>query len=256
MAALFCYGSFQTLTLQQTFAVGAPKSCVPHSHLCVSTCRTLLQVFRKRGRLPPVLFLQMDNCSRENKNWIMFAYLSWLVETGVFQKVQVGFMIVGCVVSLCVSFFVPPAMFSKQTAQTPMCHMGDSTRTPPRFVLVNNFFFSNRHTHSYVDQCFSCISRHLEHVKAFTLPALGKACCDAFTGRQGRAEIFYLRETADVKGWLMPFHQHFNNITSSHQYTIERKHVDGIPKAVMSIKLFAASPDESRITLGCMLKVS
>lgn len=38
----------------------------------------------------------MDNCWRENKNWIMFSYLSWLVETGVFQKVQVGFMIVGC----------------------------------------------------------------------------------------------------------------------------------------------------------------
>ena len=58
----------------------------------------LLHVLRQKGRLPPVLFLQMDNCWRENKNWIMFAYLSWLVETGVFQKVQVGFLIVGYVV--------------------------------------------------------------------------------------------------------------------------------------------------------------
>ncbi len=39
----------------------------------------------------------MDNCWRENKNWIMFAYLSWLVETGVFYKVHVGFLIVGYV---------------------------------------------------------------------------------------------------------------------------------------------------------------
>jgi len=39
----------------------------------------------------------MDNCWRENKNWIMFSYLSWLVELGVFRKVQIGFLIVGYV---------------------------------------------------------------------------------------------------------------------------------------------------------------
>jgi hypothetical protein len=58
--------------------------------------RVLQRVRCQKGRLPPVLFLQADNCWRENKNWIMFAYLSWLVETGVFQKVHVGFLIVGC----------------------------------------------------------------------------------------------------------------------------------------------------------------
>ena len=57
--------------------------------------RTLLRVQEKKGKLPPVLFLQMDNCWRENKNWIMFSYLSWLVEMGVFRKVQIEFLIVG-----------------------------------------------------------------------------------------------------------------------------------------------------------------
>ena len=39
------------------------------------------------GRVPPVLYLQMDNCARENKNQFVFALLSLLVEIGVFEKV-------------------------------------------------------------------------------------------------------------------------------------------------------------------------
>lgn len=56
-----------------------------------------MKVLQKLGKLPPVLFLQLDNCWRENKNWIMFSYLSWLVEIGVFAKITVGFLIVGYV---------------------------------------------------------------------------------------------------------------------------------------------------------------
>jgi len=44
-----------------------------------------------------VLYLQLDNCSRENKNWVMLAYLSTLVQLGVVAKVQLGFLPVGYV---------------------------------------------------------------------------------------------------------------------------------------------------------------
>jgi hypothetical protein len=37
----------------------------------------------------------LDNTSRENKNKIVFGYLSMLVEMGIFQKVKVGFLLVG-----------------------------------------------------------------------------------------------------------------------------------------------------------------
>ena len=57
--------------------------------------RALQRVVEKRGWLSKVIYLQLDNTCRENKNWIMFAYLSWLVEAGIFVKVCVGFMIVG-----------------------------------------------------------------------------------------------------------------------------------------------------------------
>lgn len=106
-----------------------------------------------------------------------------------------------------------------------------------------------------MDQCFSCISRLLHRTKAFTLPALAEACRTAFTGKEGKPEIVFLEDTADVKQWLFPFADTFHNITGSHQYTLERKEVDGVAKAVMSIKQFAACSEERRVTVGCLLKV-
>jgi hypothetical protein len=45
--------------------------------------------------LPQVLYLQLDNTSCENKNEIVFGYLSVLFEMGIFQKVKAGFLLVG-----------------------------------------------------------------------------------------------------------------------------------------------------------------
>ena len=46
-------------------------------------------------RLPRTLLLQLDNCGSENKNRYVFAYLSLLVARGVFDTVQLGFLMVG-----------------------------------------------------------------------------------------------------------------------------------------------------------------
>ena len=43
----------------------------------------------KEYDLPPVLYLQFDNCVRENKNHFMFALLVLLVEEKVFEKVRI-----------------------------------------------------------------------------------------------------------------------------------------------------------------------
>jgi len=54
--------------------------------------RTLKRVEKARGgRLPDILYIQFDNCSREGKNTYMIAYLGWLVHRGVFVKVYVSF---------------------------------------------------------------------------------------------------------------------------------------------------------------------
>jgi hypothetical protein len=51
---------------------------------------------RKNGmRWPHTLYLQMDNTSKDNKNSYMFAYLTYLVQSGVFKAVEVNFLPVG-----------------------------------------------------------------------------------------------------------------------------------------------------------------
>ena len=47
------------------------------------------------GHLPPVLYVQLDNTARENKNASVFGYLSMLVHKGLFKKVKVNFLLVG-----------------------------------------------------------------------------------------------------------------------------------------------------------------
>jgi hypothetical protein len=50
---------------------------------------------RRHGKLPKTLYLQLDNCVRENKNTALAVYLSWLVERGVFDMIYVSYLPVG-----------------------------------------------------------------------------------------------------------------------------------------------------------------
>lgn len=63
------------------------------SNLTVTVLQRLISNWE--GVLPPVLYLQLDNTSRENKNKYVLAYLNMLVETGVFKKIKLGFLLVG-----------------------------------------------------------------------------------------------------------------------------------------------------------------
>ncbi|XP_073254276.1 uncharacterized protein [Porites lutea] len=60
------------------------KTNLPHAN-CLS----------KEGRLPPFLFLQMDNCYRECKNRYILGFCSLLVEKEIFQEVRLSFLMVG-----------------------------------------------------------------------------------------------------------------------------------------------------------------
>ena len=50
---------------------------------------------RKGGSLPPVLKLQLDNTTKQNKGQFLYGYLAMLVEFGVFREVEVSFLPVG-----------------------------------------------------------------------------------------------------------------------------------------------------------------
>ena len=56
----------------------------------------ILDQYEKHGnRLPPILFLQLDNTTKQNKGRYVFAFLSLLVEHGVFERIYMCFLPVG-----------------------------------------------------------------------------------------------------------------------------------------------------------------
>ena len=63
------------------------------SNLIITIIQTVINEFE--GSLPPVLYLQLDNTARENKNNLLMTYLNYLVAKRVFKKIKVGFLLVG-----------------------------------------------------------------------------------------------------------------------------------------------------------------
>ncbi len=58
----------------------------------IETVHRFINDRRTKGPLPPKFFVQVDNCSRENKNHFFMAYMESLVALGVFKSVEVGFL--------------------------------------------------------------------------------------------------------------------------------------------------------------------
>lgn len=65
------------------------------SNHIVEAIHRVVDEISKCGRLPRTLFLQLDNCTRENKNKFLMAYIEFLVHKKAFDTVEVGFLPVG-----------------------------------------------------------------------------------------------------------------------------------------------------------------
>jgi len=61
----------------------------------VEVLHRVLSKRKEKGKLPPILHVQMDNCSRENKNRFTLGYLEFLVMKGVFVEANASFLPVG-----------------------------------------------------------------------------------------------------------------------------------------------------------------
>ena len=67
------------------------------ANLMCEVLRRVLIDLDKRNELPtikPTLYLQVDNCG-ENKNKVLFGFLTHLVRQHTFQKIKAGFLMVG-----------------------------------------------------------------------------------------------------------------------------------------------------------------
>ncbi len=58
----------------------------------IETIHRFINDRRTKGPLSPKFFVQVDNCSRENKNQYFMSYLESLVALGVFKSIEVGFL--------------------------------------------------------------------------------------------------------------------------------------------------------------------
>lgn len=59
------------------------------------TIEVLRQTLLRVGAVPQKLYIQLDNCARENKNKALFAFCAWLVLLHVTEEVEVSFLPVG-----------------------------------------------------------------------------------------------------------------------------------------------------------------
>ena len=55
----------------------------------------LLAALIKKGDLPRILKLQLDNTTKQNKGQYLFGYLNLLVDCGVFESIEVSYLPVG-----------------------------------------------------------------------------------------------------------------------------------------------------------------
>ncbi|XP_053384146.1 uncharacterized protein LOC128550076 [Mercenaria mercenaria] len=66
----------------------------PHGSNLTIHC-LLSTLYMQKDSLPDTLYLQMDNCARENKNRYILGFLCLLVEKDIFKKVKLSFLMVG-----------------------------------------------------------------------------------------------------------------------------------------------------------------
>lgn len=95
------------------------------------------------SKLQGKLFLQVDNCTRENKNSFLFCYLECLVAWGVYEEIFVSFLPIG-------------------------------------------------HTHSDIDQAFSCTSRRLKFNNAATMEDLHDELRKSFTPEPSVSRMLHI----------------------------------------------------------------
>lgn len=64
------------------------------NHVIESIHRVIQQKYES-GLFPKTLYVQLDNCTRENKNRFVLAYLEMMVSKGVFEEVYASFLPIG-----------------------------------------------------------------------------------------------------------------------------------------------------------------
>ena len=73
------------------------------------TINILLDVLMRQEFLPPVLYLQLDNTARENKNQYILSFLSCLVQMKIFSEVNFNRYVIESVCASCDTILKDPS---------------------------------------------------------------------------------------------------------------------------------------------------
>ena len=80
----------------RTFGFTYLKNILHGTNIVIECLHHVLLDYKKnRGRIPPVIYIQLDNTWKQNKNKFMLGYLACLVAWGVVRQVIVSFLPVG-----------------------------------------------------------------------------------------------------------------------------------------------------------------
>jgi hypothetical protein len=173
-----------------------------------------------KKHIPPVVFLQLDNTSKQNKNQFMIGWLSCLVAWGVVRKVVISFLPVGHthedpgINSNCVGFF--SLMFVLVLF---IAHF--------ELVLFFLFFsmFVSLLNNNFLDQLFSKTAGYLRTHDATDRDGVLESIKQGFTPNWSNHEMKpYVRNldrAADISGWLRNYLAKLPNLTEFRQFEIE-----------------------------------
>jgi hypothetical protein len=81
---------------RDTYAFTCPPHIAQGHNITIQVIdRVLLDIKKKEGAIPPVLHIQLDNTTKQNKGRYLMAYLAYLVQQGVIKEAYCNFLPVG-----------------------------------------------------------------------------------------------------------------------------------------------------------------
>ncbi|XP_032239011.2 uncharacterized protein LOC5513564 isoform X1 [Nematostella vectensis] len=146
----------------------------------------LQSIVSQKGSLPPTLYWQKDNCSRDCKNVYILGFCAFLVAIGAFKKVKLSYLMVGH------THEDVDQMFSR---------------------ISGGLKRKNAETIDALRRMFSRISGGLKRKNAETIDALRRVIAESYTPRPCTS---LMNAIFDIKEWLRPYILGFKNHSHPH----------------------------------------
>ena len=132
-----------------------------------------------RSRLPPNLYLQLDNSAKDNKNQFLMAFLSLLTAKGVFKEIQVGFLLVG---------------HTHEDIDAYFSHLSKALKNTNTFVLADLMkAFMQSQELSFMPEFVQEIADFKSYIKGYQ--------CDGATRLIGLGDMHLFKFYVDSDGW-------------------------------------------------------